>query len=42
MTTNEITAAIVLGVIIIAAAVCFAVLIMFPEAIKRDRYDTTH
>ena len=42
MTPGEITAAIVLGVIIIAAAVCFVVLIMFPEAIKRDRYDTTH
>lgn len=36
MTADKITAAVVLGVIIIAAAVCFAVLIMFPEVIKRD------
>ena len=36
MTPGEITTAIVLGLIVIAAAVCFAVLIMFPEAIKRD------
>ena len=42
MTLGEITAAIALGLIVIAAAVCFAVFIMFPEIIKRDRNDQTH